>query len=202
MVNRFAIGAAWGLALLMGVTAPAQTTNQGGQSKEEQGAESKSRQGDARRQDAGEDQSQAETIRGELAGVTVVGETMVDHETGRGILAEFTYMTILGSPSGMGRQGGRGGQGSPGDDTRRGDQGKNEGARSETKDQGSNQDQADRERGDRGRSGAMFGNRRSVYHIAVGSETQVRNRSAQGGRGQDSGDRRGDQSREESRSSL
>jgi len=211
MVNRFAFAAAWGLALLVGVTAPAQTNNQGGQSKDQQGSESKSdqggqtksQQGDTQRQDAGQAQGQAETIRGELAGVTVLGETMVDHDTGRGVLAELTYLTILGSPAGAGRQGGRGGQaGSGGDDARRGEQNQNEGARSESKNQGTNREQADRERGVRGRLGEMFANRRSVYHIAVGSETQVRHRSLRDGRGQDSGDQKGDQAREPSQAAL
>jgi len=203
MENRFAIAAAWGLALLMGVTAPAQTNKQDGQSKDQQGAESRSQQDDSRRQDAGQDQGQTETIRGELAGVSVVGETMVDHETGRGIVAEFTYLTILGSPAGAGRQGRRGGQASSGgDDARRGEQDKSEGARSESKEQGSNREQADRDQAGRGRSDEMSANRRTVYHIAVGPETQVRNRISQGGRGQGSGDQREDQAREQSRSAF
>jgi len=195
MKNRFATLAAWGLAaLLVGVSAQAQTNNQGGQSKDEQGEQSKRQQRDARGQDTRQDQGQTETIRGEVAAASVVGETMVDYASGRAVVAELTYLTILGSPDGGGRQGGRGGQASSDrdrdrDDTRRGDQDRNQGDRAENKDQGPNQDQAGRNRGDQERSGegSAAQDRRNVYQIAISSDTQVRRGNAQRGRGQGQG---------------
>src|SRR4051794_16936574 len=180
--------AALSLALLVGVTASAQTNDQAGQSKDQPGGQSKNRRDDSqRKQDSSQDQGQTERIRGELAGVSVVGETMVDYDTGRGVLAEFTYLTILGSPPGVGRQGAQDGRAnSDSADSKRGEQDKDKAARSgdKDKDQGSNQDRADRERGDQDRSGDRSATRRNVYQIAVSSETQVRNRSSQSGRGQ------------------
>jgi len=182
----------------VGVTASAQTNNQAGgsndqqvgQSKDEQGGQSRGQRNDSQReQESNQAQGQTERIRGELASVSVVGEMMVDHDTGRGIVAEFTYLTILGSPADAGRQGNRGGRADSGrDDANRGDQARDQGARSENKEQGSNRDQADGDRGIQGRLRERFANRRNVYQIAVGSETQVRSRGAQRGRGQDPGD--------------
>jgi len=205
MRSLSANAAAWGLALLVGVTASAQTDKQAGrsedqqdrQAKGEQGGRSKDRQGDDRRkQDSDKDQGQTERIRGELAGASVVGETMVDYESGRAIVAELTYLTILGSPAGAGRQEGQGGQADSGrGDAKRGDQDKDQdkdkdkGARSENKDQGSDRDRAGRDRGDQERSGERSANRRNVYHIAISPDTQVRARDSQGRRGRDSGDR-------------
>src|SRR4051794_41983114 len=100
---------AWGLALLVGVTASAQTNDQAGRSKDQQGGQSKDRRDDSpRKQDSNQDQSQTERIRGGLAGGFVVGETMVGYDTGRGGGGELTFLTILGSPAGAGRQGGGG----------------------------------------------------------------------------------------------
>jgi len=44
-------------------------------------------------------QGEIRTIRGEVAGVNVVGESMVDFDTGRAVTARATYLTILGAPS-------------------------------------------------------------------------------------------------------
>jgi len=209
--------AAWGLALLLGVTATAQTNDQAGQSKDQQGSQSKGEQGrrsrdqqgdDQQRQDSGQAQGQTERIRGELAGASVVGETIVDYESGRAVVAELTYLTILGSPADGGRQEGRGGRASSDrDDAKRGDQDKDEGARAENKDQGSNQDRAGRDRGDQDRPGERSADRRNVYHIAVSPDTQVRARDSQGrGRGRDSGDQQkgqgGSSARERSQATL
>lgn len=60
---------------------------------------------DASAQDAGKTTAEdaqgsadRQTIRGTVAGVTVVGETIIDHETHRAAVAQASYLTILGSP--------------------------------------------------------------------------------------------------------
>ena len=102
--------AALTLGLGVGLTASAQTSDQGAQSK---GQDGKSRQG--------EGAAQCTTIRGEIAGVSVVGETIVDPASGSGIAAELTYVTILGSPSDAGKQGGHDAQASSGGDGKKRD---------------------------------------------------------------------------------
>jgi len=191
----------------VGVTASAQTNDQAGQSKDQQGEQSKDQQGDSQRtRDSSQSQDQTERIRGELAGASVVGETIVDFETGRAIEAQFTYLTILGSPAEAGRRRGQREQaGSGRDDANRGEQDKDKEARSGDRDQGSNQDLTDRDRGNRDQSGERSASRRNVYQIAVSPETQVRNRSSQGRRGQGPDDqpkRQGRSAREQSQSDL
>jgi len=183
----------------MGITAPAQTNNQGGASDSQKGDSQQNQQqkGDAKQQnDAKQAQGQTERVRGELAAVSVVGETMVDYSTGRGVVAEFTYLTILGSPADGGRQGGSGRRANfdREADNRKNQSSKNDNSGSEKKDQGqgSNQGQANKDQGNQGRSGGgAMNRRRSVYEIAVGPETRVRTRSSQGGG--NSGDRKDDQ---------
>ena len=99
MGNRIAATATWGLALLVGLTASAQTGNSSDQSKGPQGGSQASKDRDKSGEGLEQCKGQSRTIRGEMAGVSVVGETMVDYSSGRGVVAEFTYLTILGSPS-------------------------------------------------------------------------------------------------------
>jgi len=159
---RFPIAAAatWGLALLIGATASAQSDKQGGSSKGSQGDNQKQK-------DSGQSGQSTRTIHGELAGVSVVGETMVDPSTGRGVVAELTYLTILGSHSGAGH-----------------DQASS----------GSNKDQ-----GDHGSSSGHSSGRRQVFQIAVGPETQVRDRSNSSNQGSD--DKKGS-AKEQSQAAL
>ncbi len=60
----------------------------------------------------GGDQSsgQHKTIEGVVAGVTVLGETMVDYHSGRAITAERDYLTIVAT-SGRGKEGGHSAEG-------------------------------------------------------------------------------------------
>jgi hypothetical protein len=103
-------------------------------------------------------QSKCETIRGEIASVSVLGETMVDYNTGRGVLAEMTYLTILGSPSDA-KQG-----------TENGDR-QNE-AKSGNKDSQGTTDEKGDHRG--------FWERRKVYQIAIGPDTEVKCQASHG----------------------
>jgi len=211
MRNRLATAAAWGLVCLMGLTASAQTSNQGNASDSQKGDSKQQQQkGDSKQQkDASPAQGQTEKVRGELAAVSVVGETMVDYSTGRGVVAEFTYLTILGSPSDGGRQGGSGGQADSdrnASNSNKNSSSKDDHSGSDKKDQGqgSNQGQADKDQGNQGRSGGgAMNRRRSVYQIAVGPDTQVRSRNSQGGG--NSGDQKDGQqgsARDQSRAHL
>jgi len=163
MSPRIATVAGWGLVLLLGIPAYAQNADKGGNN-----------QGNSQKgQDAGQGQAQnqTQTVRGELAAVSVVGETMVDYRTGRGVEADLTYMTILGSPA----QGGQGRDGSGQADSRHDDANKgnnNQGDQARARDGGANR-------------------RRTVYQIAIGPETRVRHRGGRGGQG--SGGNQGNQ---------
>jgi len=218
MTNRYATAAAWGLALLVGVTASAQSDKQGDQSKGSQGDTQKktdsdqpqqndsgqSQKSQSQQKDSSQSQGQTERIRGELAGVSVVGETMVDYSTGRGVVAQFTYLTILGSPSGSREQAGRAGQDSRRNEGSR-EKGQDQGSsKSQAKDESSNKNQADITHGQSdGSSRQSASRRRNVYQIAVSPETEVRTRGSQGRQG--SGNSQGDQgrsAREQSQSAL
>src|SRR5689334_16068580 len=61
---------------------------------------------------------QHKTIHGVVAGVTVLGETMVDYESGRAITAERDYLTVVDADhhgKGGGDQAGHGEQASGGE---------------------------------------------------------------------------------------
>jgi len=195
MRHRIAATASWSLALLVGLTASAQTGNSSDQSKGQQGGSQASKDQDkSQSKDSNQSQGQSQTIHGELAGVSVVGETMVDYSSGRGVVAELTYLTILGSSSdahsgsgGQANSSGGSGQGSK-DQASSGSQ--NEGDRS-------NKDQADKGHGSNDQSGGSSAHhRRTVYQIAVGPETRVSDRTAK-----DSGDQKGS-ARERSQAAM
>jgi len=181
------------------VFAPAQTDNQGSKTDNQ-------RNDTTQRNDSGQTQGQTERIRGEIAGVSIVGETMVDYSTGRGVVAEFTYLTILGSPRDGNR---RNNQADDASGSRRTDRNANRDQanqdrnanrdqanqdRNANRDRESNRDQANQDRnanrdqanGDRGNqdqsNDESSNQRRNVYEIAIGPETQVRDESSQGGR--------------------
>ncbi len=150
MRNRFATAATWGIALLVGVSASAQTARPA-ERPDNKNSETQNRKAG----DSDQAQHQSWTIRGELASVSVVGEAMMDYNTGRGVVADLTYLTILGSPSGQDR--------------------------SQAKDGDSNRDRDNKNSsGD-----ANAGGRRNVYQIAIGPGTQVRDRSKHDGNSSD-----------------
>jgi hypothetical protein len=64
-----------------------------------------SQKGDKDQQHAAKDhaQGQSQTITGTVAGVTSVGEAVIDPETNTAIIAEVDYLTVLGSSSGQGQ---------------------------------------------------------------------------------------------------
>jgi len=169
MRHPIATAATWGLALLIGATASAQSDKQGGSAKGSQGDNQKQKDSGQSNQS----NQSTRTVRGELAGVSVVGETMVDSTTGRGVVAEMTYLTILGSPSGGGHDPAQG---------------------SQRKDDGSNKDQ-----GDHGSSNGQMSGRRQVFEIAIGPETRVRDRSKSASQGSD--DKKGS-AKEQSQAAL
>jgi len=128
-----AIACVW-LAALIGSPAWAQSGNKGNTG------------GKGQQNNAGNSNAATQTIRGELAGVSTVGETMVDYASGRGVVAELTYLTVLGSSRDAG---------------------------SPSSDKDSKGDQANKGKDD------SNWNRRQVYHIAVGPETVVRDKTSQ-----------------------
>jgi len=146
---------AWALALLIGVAASAQTGDQGKPSDSQKG-------GPAHQGGAAQDSGKTETICGEVTGVSVVGETMVDYDTGRGVVAEMTYLTILGSPSGDQKGSARG---------RDSGFAKSDGSRG-----------ADRPPARRAGEGstATASDRRNVYLIAVSQNTNVCRKESHG----------------------
>jgi len=153
---------AWGLALLIGSTASAQTASKENQDKEQQHRTQTQAGGNSSQN------QQTETIRGELASISVVGETMVNYDNGQGVMAEMTYMTILGSSKGSNAMSGE----------------HRDRAQSGSERKDATEDKSRTEGKDRdahGESGRSWG-RRNVYQIAVGPETQVEDRTMnQGG---------------------
>lgn len=57
----------------------------------------KEQQNDQQKSDKSSQSSQK--VEGIVAGVTVVGETMVDYETNRAAVAQVTYLTVVGKPT-------------------------------------------------------------------------------------------------------
>jgi len=181
MTHFLKLATGLGLVFLLGPAASAQSGKQDEKSASQksdnqtsQKSDSQtSQKSDGQKQDSRHRQGsgQVETIRGELASVSVIGETMVDYSSGRGVVAELTYLTILGSPSGS-RGRGEGGQASSRTEPpKSADQaGDTSGSK---KDQGSSQ----------GQSGQASGGRRIVYEVAISPETQVKDRTSQGGQG-------------------
>jgi len=176
-----------GLVLLLGPAASAQSGKQdekpaaqkseGQKSDSQANQKSESQKQDSQHQGSG----RVETIRGELASVSVLGETMVDYSSGRGVVAQLTYLTILGSPSGG--QGGKVDSGA--ESTKSANQG-SKGAGSEKKEQG--------------QSGQASRMRRTVYEVAITPDTQVRDRGMEGS--QASSDKQGGSARERSQAAL
>ena len=122
---------------------------------------------DASAQDAGKTKledaqgsADRQTIRGTVAGVTVVGETMIDHETSRAAIAQTSYLTILGLP----RHG----------DAHHGMQGADPRKSSEPA-KGSSAEGKDNEsrKGSRGDVGSAQQRRANVYLVAITPQTEV-----------------------------
>jgi len=190
MTHFVKLATSLGLVLLLGPAASAQSGNQDEKSarqkadaQKEQKAEDQrdqksdsqtSQKSDGQEQDSQHRQGsgRVETIRGELASVSVIGETMVDYSSGRGVVAQLTYLTILGSPSGSPGRGEGGQAGSRPEPSKSAVQ-SGDASKSKSNDQGPGQ----------GQSGRASGGRRTVYEVAITPETQVRSRAPQGGQG-------------------
>lgn len=96
---------------------------------------------------------QTQTIRGTVAGVTTIGEAVVDPKDGIAVEVETDYLTVLGSPRGAGDRQQAGNQG------------------------GSSQNGGNRSQGDDQRGGQMNrGGRQNVYLVAISPQTKVRMR--------------------------
>jgi hypothetical protein len=104
------------------------------------------------------DSGQRHTVRGKVAGVTVVGETMVDYDTGQAVAAQVTYLTVLGSP----RDGHHSGSADPND------QGKGDDKANKSSDKGGS--------GDASTGGSS--DRDNVYLLAVTPRTKVWDKSS------------------------
>jgi len=189
MKIHMAVAAACGLALLMGIPASAQTGNREGEAKGKQGDSQQQKNAGQSQQtqqkDAGHSQGRTETVRGEIAAVSVVGETMVDYSSGRGVVAEFTFLTVLGSNPDD-RQSGGGDRAKSGDNS--GKSGQDQASTgSQKKDDASHKDQGKQDAS----GGGSEGHRRRVFEFAVGPETHVRFHTSQGSQG--GGDQKGQQ---------
>lgn len=104
--------------------------------------------------------AQGQTIRGTVAGVTVVGETMVDYKTNRAAIAQTSYLTILGSP----------GHG----DAHHGVQGANPQKSSESrKDSSAEAKDNESGKGSQGDVGSAQRRRANVYLVAIMPQTKV-----------------------------
>jgi hypothetical protein len=144
---------AWGLAILLGATVSAQTGSK--ENKDVEGNDQSQSQTQAKHS-----REQCETIRGELASVSVLGETMVDYSSGRGFVANLTYLTILGTPFDADRERDKSG--------------------SDEKDRKPSGGQTSSDPKDSHGQGESPRSRRKVYQIAVGPETQVECKASKG----------------------
>ena len=86
---------------------PASAQEQENQRRDQDQPTNQARQG----QEGQQNQQGQQTIRGTVAGVTSVGEAVIDPQTGTAVAVQVNYLTVLGSP-GMGGQG-RGAAGQP-----------------------------------------------------------------------------------------
>ncbi len=118
--------------------------------------------------------AERQTIRGTVAGVTVVGETMIDYQTNRAAIAQMSYLTILGSPHDG--------------DAHRGEQGADPQKSSESKKVTSAEDEdAKSGQGIRGDAASASPRRVNVYLVAITPRTEVRQGSGSGSRDDSSG---------------
>ncbi|MEJ7639389.1 MAG: hypothetical protein WKF75_15790, partial [Singulisphaera sp.] len=130
--------------------------------------------------------AERQTIRGTLAGVTVVGETMVNYETNRAAVAQMSYLTILGSP----RRG----------DAHHGEQGAAHQKSSEAKEDSSAEGKDNKSgEGSQGDAGSAQRRRANVYLVAITPRTKVR---AASGSGDDSSGAKSSASRDAQGQSL
>jgi len=135
---------------------------------------------DDKNKDKGDHQASAsgqhQMIQGVLAGVTVVGETMVNYESNRAQTAEVSYLTIAGSPVGNGSQHEQGQQGKNDQSSSKqisqaGNQSSEKSSRGQGEDKqqtASNQGQGSRENGSN-----EMNSYDNIYLIAVSPKTEV-----------------------------
>jgi hypothetical protein len=127
--------------------------------------ETQRRDQDQARTQAQQGQQQGQqTIRGTVAGVTTVGEAVIDPKTGRAVAVQQNYLTVLGSPAMGGQRGqgqrGQGGQESP------------------------TTPNAQRTPGQQGQDQQANQGRQNLYLIAITPQTTVREGGQQAGPGQ------------------
>ncbi len=151
------------------------------QNDRQQGDRKQDRQGDATKERGARGSGESQTIRGIIAGVTVVGETSINYESNTAEVTEVSLINVIGHPvrDGMDRQANRGGQGDQpsnrqrGDrdsgttgNRQRGDQGSSDARRDQDQDQGrdhkSSADQDDRNRAAWWSGGKRRGRRSSL----------------------------------------
>ncbi len=147
------LSAAACVALVMGTSAWAQNQQQQNQRRDQDQPRERSQQAEQQQQ------GQQQTITGTVAGVTSVGEAVIDPQTGTAVAVTTNYLTVLGSPAG-GQRGQRGRQ-------------------SET----DRADQADRTPGQRGQGRRQQANRgqQNLYLIAITPQTTIREGGRQAG---------------------
>lgn len=133
--------------------------------------ETQRRDQDQARTQAQQGQQQGQqTIRGTVAGVTTVGEAVIDPKTGRAVAVQQNYLTVLGSPA-MGGQRGQGQRGQRGQD-------------SPTTPNAQRTPGQQGQQGQQGQDQQANQGRQNLYLIAITPQTTVREGGQQAGQGQ------------------
>lgn len=141
--------------LAMVMTLPASAQERETQRRDQEQTRNQQQQGQ-------QQQGQQQTIRGTVAGVTSIGEAVIDPQTGTAAAVQVNYLTVLGSP--MRGQRGAGSEATPGTQQNQNEQ----------------RNQAQRNQSDQNRQANQ--GRQNLYLIAISPQTQVREGGQQGNR--------------------
>lgn len=120
------------------------------QQREQSGDEQRARQQDAQRDQQQQQQKQKQTIRGTVAGVTTIGEAIIDPVTNTAVVVQANYLTVLGAP------------------------GRGQGGRQQADSRGEGAQQDPGARRDASQQGEANRSRQNVYMVAITPETTIR----------------------------
>lgn len=165
---------------------PVSADDQDSAQQKNQNARQQQQQGEQRQQQG---QQQQQTIHGTIAGVTVVGEAVIDPQSNQAVIVEVDYLTILGMP--LGEAGGGAAEQSIRERSNQ-DQSQQERPEQERSQQRRSQQQAEQSDQNRQRQSAQGQAdtlRQNLYLVAITPETKIRmagqNRQRQGQSAQD-----------------
>jgi len=115
MRNLLAALGVFGLGIALGSAAWAQDDKKGTDNPAQKRDQDQNQNQD---QDRNKNRSGPQTVRGVVAGITAEGELAIDYRTGRAVMVQAAYLTVVGSPAGR-QEGASKTSSKPGDPDRR-----------------------------------------------------------------------------------